>query len=86
MLPTTPTSCRSGAPISCQTCSVKVRASLSRAVVTKGRIGEDGMLYADAVLAKHDESYMPPEVADTLQTAHVEGVADQQLKSGGVAQ
>ncbi|RKT46546.1 hypothetical protein BDD21_4065 [Thiocapsa rosea] len=32
---------------------------------------------------------MRPEVADTLQTAHVEGVAEsaaQQLKSGGVAQ
>jgi cytochrome c-type biogenesis protein CcmE len=28
------------------------------------------------VLAKHDESYMPPEVQDTLQTAHVDGVTD----------
>ncbi len=58
-------------------------------VVTKGRIGEDGMFYADEMLAKHDESYMPPEVADTLRNAHVEGVAElaaQQLKSGGVAQ
>jgi cytochrome c-type biogenesis protein CcmE len=57
--------------------------------VAKGRIGEDGMFYADEVLAKHDASYMPPEVADALQTAHVEGVAEsvaKQLKSGGVAQ
>jgi cytochrome c-type biogenesis protein CcmE len=34
------------------------------------------MFYAEEVLAKHDESYMPPEVADTLQTAHAEGVVE----------
>mgnify|MGYP003573340956 FL=1 len=43
-------------------------------VVTKGRLGDDGVFYAEEVLAKHDESYMPPEVADSLQTAHAEGV------------
>ena len=43
-------------------------------VVTKGRLGSDGVFYAEEVLAKHDESYMPPEVADTLKTAHVEGI------------
>jgi cytochrome c-type biogenesis protein CcmE len=43
-------------------------------VVAKGRLGTDGVFYADEVLAKHDESYMPPEVQDTLQTAHAEGV------------
>ncbi len=43
-------------------------------VVAKGRIGEDGVFYADEVLAKHDESYVPPEVAATLQSAHVDGV------------
>ncbi|MGB5737315.1 MAG: cytochrome c maturation protein CcmE [Thiohalocapsa sp.] len=58
-------------------------------VVAKGRIGDDGMFYAEEVLAKHDESYMPPEVADTLQTAHVDGVVEataQSLKAGGSAQ
>jgi cytochrome c-type biogenesis protein CcmE len=45
-------------------------------VVAKGRIGEDGVFYADEVLAKHDESYMPPEVQDTLQTAHADGVVE----------
>jgi cytochrome c-type biogenesis protein CcmE len=45
-------------------------------VVTKGRLGPNGVFYADEVLAKHDEEYMPPEVADTLQTAHVEGVLE----------
>ncbi|MGD2020518.1 MAG: cytochrome c maturation protein CcmE [Thiohalocapsa sp.] len=45
-------------------------------VVAKGRIGQDGVFYADEVLAKHDESYMPPEVEDTLKTAHAEGAVD----------
>jgi cytochrome c-type biogenesis protein CcmE len=46
-------------------------------VVTKGKLGTDGVFYAEEVLAKHDESYMPPEVADSLKTAHVEGVVKQ---------
>jgi cytochrome c-type biogenesis protein CcmE len=45
-------------------------------VVTKGRLGPDGVFYADEVLAKHDESYMPPEVADGLAAAHAEGVSE----------
>ncbi len=44
-------------------------------VVAKGKLGDDGLFYAEEVLAKHDESYMPPEVADTLQNVHNEGVA-----------
>lgn len=36
-------------------------------VVAEGRIGEDGVFVADNVLAKHDEKYMPPEVADALK-------------------
>ena len=43
-------------------------------VVTKGRMGPGGVFVAEEVLAKHDESYMPPEVADSLQTAHAQGV------------
>ncbi len=43
--------------------------------VTKGRLGPDGVFYADEVLAKHDEEYMPPEVADTLKAGHAQGVA-----------
>ncbi len=45
-------------------------------VVTKGRMGSDGVFLAEEVLAKHDEEYMPPEVASTLQTAHAVGVVD----------
>ena len=36
-------------------------------VVTLGRLQADGSFLASEVLAKHDESYMPPEVADALK-------------------
>lgn len=36
-------------------------------VVTEGRLSSDGHFIADSVLAKHDESYMPPEVAKALK-------------------
>lgn len=36
-------------------------------VVAEGVLQADGSFSADTVLAKHDENYMPPEVADALQ-------------------
>jgi cytochrome c-type biogenesis protein CcmE len=36
-------------------------------VVTEGRLEPDGRFRADTVLAKHDETYMPPEVAKALK-------------------
>jgi len=36
-------------------------------VVAEGTLGPDGNFVADTVLAKHDETYMPPEVAKALQ-------------------
>jgi cytochrome c-type biogenesis protein CcmE len=36
-------------------------------VVAHGRLDADGTFVADEVLAKHDEKYMPPEVARSLQ-------------------
>jgi cytochrome c-type biogenesis protein CcmE len=36
-------------------------------VVTEGKLRPDGVFVADEVLAKHDENYMPPEVADALK-------------------
>ncbi|MEJ8573099.1 cytochrome c maturation protein CcmE [Microbaculum marinum] len=36
-------------------------------VVTEGMLGADGIFVADTVLAKHDETYMPREVADALK-------------------
>ncbi|MFQ5634901.1 MAG: cytochrome c maturation protein CcmE [Gammaproteobacteria bacterium] len=35
-------------------------------VIANGRVLEDGSFRAEEVLAKHDENYMPPEVADML--------------------
>lgn len=36
-------------------------------VVTEGALAGDGVFVADSVLAKHDETYMPREVADALK-------------------
>jgi cytochrome c-type biogenesis protein CcmE len=36
-------------------------------VVAEGVLGADGVFRADTVLAKHDERYMPREVADALK-------------------
>jgi cytochrome c-type biogenesis protein CcmE len=38
-------------------------------VVAQGRIGPDRVFVAQEVLAKHDETYMPPEVAAALEAA-----------------
>jgi cytochrome c-type biogenesis protein CcmE len=35
--------------------------------VASGVLNEEGVLMASEVLAKHDENYMPPEVADALE-------------------
>ncbi|HEY7753540.1 MAG TPA: cytochrome c maturation protein CcmE [Steroidobacteraceae bacterium] len=35
-------------------------------VIAHGRLTDSGVFVADEVLAKHDENYMPPEVADSL--------------------
>jgi len=36
-------------------------------VIAEGRLGPDGVFVADGILAKHDENYMPPEVAEALK-------------------
>lgn len=35
-------------------------------VVAHGRMGADGTFEADTILAKHDENYMAPEVAESM--------------------
>ena len=50
-------------------------------IVAMGQLDGQGNFVADEVLAKHDENYMPPEVADSLKTAHVEGVVDMQKEA-----
>ncbi len=41
-------------------------------VIALGALNPEGVFVADEVLAKHDENYMPPEVADALADAHKE--------------
>ena len=40
---------------------------LFRSVIAEGTLGGDGVFMAREVLAKHDENYMPPEVAKALR-------------------
>jgi cytochrome c-type biogenesis protein CcmE len=40
-----------------------------KGVVAQGKVGADGVMQADEVLAKHDENYMPPEAMDALLKA-----------------
>ncbi len=39
-------------------------------IIARGQFNESGEFVADEVLAKHDENYMPPEVADSLKSVH----------------
>lgn len=36
-------------------------------VIAEGTVGPDGVFVADTILAKHDENYMPKDVADKLK-------------------
>jgi Cytochrome c-type biogenesis protein CcmE len=38
-------------------------------IIAQGRMRSDGVFVAREVLAKHDENYMPPEVAKAVKTA-----------------
>ena len=44
-------------------------------VIAHGKLTEDGVFVADEVLAKHDENYMPPEVAESLHQPKTAGGA-----------
>ena len=50
-------------------------------VVTEGKLDGTGIFVADSVLAKHDENYMPPEVAKSLKDKGVwQGSAAEKAK------
>jgi cytochrome c-type biogenesis protein CcmE len=36
-------------------------------VIAEGKLGPDGTFQAETILAKHDEKYMPPEVAGAMR-------------------
>ncbi|GGH00037.1 MAG TPA: cytochrome c maturation protein CcmE [Oceanicaulis sp.] len=42
-------------------------------IVAEGAFEETGLFVASRVLAKHDEAYMPPEVASALASAEAQG-------------
>ena len=44
-------------------------------IVTMGKLGNDGLFEASEVLAKHDETYMSPEVAAAIKEAEAEAKA-----------
>ncbi|MES9869939.1 MAG: cytochrome c maturation protein CcmE [Sedimenticola sp.] len=43
-------------------------------VIAQGKMNDQGVFVADEVLAKHDENYMPPEVAEALEKGHNQAV------------
>ena len=43
-------------------------------IVAQGMLNSNGVFEAKQVLAKHDENYMPPEVADALEKARQMGL------------
>ena len=45
-------------------------------IIAIGALEDNGTFLADEVLAKHDENYMPPEVADALEKAGHPGASE----------
>ena len=43
-------------------------------IIAKGQLNDTALFIADEVLAKHDENYMPPEVASALARAQSQKV------------
>jgi cytochrome c-type biogenesis protein CcmE len=46
-------------------------------IIAIGKLATDGSVVAEEVLAKHDENYMPPEVAKSLKEMPVHKQATQ---------
>lgn len=55
-------------------------------VIAQGKLDGKGGFMAQEVLAKHDENYMPPEVAGALAEGHAKGVADKAAKAQAQAE
>lgn len=54
-------------------------------IIARGKLSDEGVFVAEEVLAKHDENYMPPEVAAALAEAHADtgGLNPSYSKNGG---
>lgn len=50
-------------------------------IISVGRMTDRGVFEASEVLAKHDENYMPPEVADSLKKSGQMPIDYKQFKS-----
>lgn len=50
-------------------------------IIAHGRMNDEGDFVADTVLAKHDENYMPPEVAESLEKHQAAQDAQQQAEA-----
>jgi cytochrome c-type biogenesis protein CcmE len=51
-------------------------------VIAHGRLNADGVFVADEVLAKHDEKYMPPKIAQDLKDRHDAQASAQAAREG----
>ena len=58
-------------PVAPNSTTSLVNLLIKQGVITEGSFGPDGVFVADSVLAKHDERYMPKEVADGLKAKGV---------------
>jgi cytochrome c-type biogenesis protein CcmE len=52
------------------------------AAVVAGKVNDEGVMVATQVLAKHDENYVPPEVADTMTDTEKHSEACKGMKYG----
>lgn len=53
-------------------------------IVANGKLRADGVFVAEEVLAKHDENYMPPEVAESLKSVEGAPASFQEAHPGTV--
>ena len=49
-------------------------------IISRGKLNADGVFIAEEVLAKHDENYMPPEVAESLKKAKMKLESEASMK------
>ena len=57
--------------------------SEGKGVIARGALDDQGLFQASEVLAKHDENYMPPEVADALEKSGHTAATEAKSKSSG---
>ncbi len=49
-------------------------------IISRGKLNAQGVFIAEEVLAKHDENYMPPEVAESLKKAKMKLESEASMK------